>query len=161
LSVIDTGPGIRPEVLPRIFEPLYTTKNFGVGLGLPTVRQIVELHGGSINVDSAPAVGTTVTVRLPLLGAVPSPAEVAAAQSHNRPPIVDDGPGLAEAVGTRMRRQLLRGSMTSETTMTGGCSCGAVRYSAAGAPKWASHCHCRDCRRAAGAPYVTYAGFAT
>jgi hypothetical protein len=46
-------------------------------------------------------------------------------------------------------------------TMSGGCLCGAVRYSAAGAPKWASHCHCRDCRRAAGAPYVTYVGFAT
>ncbi|HTO84919.1 MAG TPA: GFA family protein [Methylomirabilota bacterium] len=52
--------------------------------------------------------------------------------------------------------------MASETTtMAGGCSCGAVRYNAAGAPKWASHCHCRDCRRTSGAPYVTYAGFAT
>src|SRR6185295_14420124 len=53
LSVVDTGPGIPPDVLPRIFEPLFTTKNFGVGLGLPTVRQIVELHGGTIDVDSA------------------------------------------------------------------------------------------------------------
>jgi len=49
--------------------------------------------------------------------------------------------------------------MTSEsTTMEGGCGCGAVRYRVTGAPKWASHCHCRDCRRAAGAPYVTYVG---
>jgi len=45
--------------------------------------------------------------------------------------------------------------------MNGHCSCGAVRYSIAGAPKWAAHCHCSDCRRATGAPYVTYAGFAT
>jgi len=49
--------------------------------------------------------------------------------------------------------------MTSgSATMEGGCACGAVRYSVTGAPKWASHCHCRDCRRAAGAPYVTYVG---
>jgi len=65
LSFIDTGPGIPPEVLPRIFEPLFTTKNFGVGLGLPTVRQIVEQHGGRIEVDSAADVGTTFTVWLP------------------------------------------------------------------------------------------------
>jgi len=52
--------------------------------------------------------------------------------------------------------------MTSaSTTMSGGCSCGAVRYAATGAPKWASHCHCRDCRRVTGAAYATYAGFAT
>lgn len=49
--------------------------------------------------------------------------------------------------------------MTSEWARTeGGCTCGAVRYAIAGAPRWAAHCHCRDCRRAAGAPYVTYAG---
>src|SRR5215470_8599005 len=73
LSVTDTGPGIPPDVLPRIFEPLFTTKNFGVGLGLPTVRQIVELHGGTIDVHSAVDAGTTVTVWLPRLAeAVPS-----------------------------------------------------------------------------------------
>ncbi len=43
-------------------------------------------------------------------------------------------------------------------TRRGGCACGAVRYAAAGAPRWAAHCHCRDCRRVAGAPYVTYIG---
>src|SRR5262245_12801255 len=79
LSVIDTGPGIRPEVLPRIFEPLFTTKNFGVGLGLPTVRQIVELHGGSIHIDSAPGAGTTVTIRLPRSDATKAASGAAAA----------------------------------------------------------------------------------
>jgi hypothetical protein len=49
--------------------------------------------------------------------------------------------------------------MTGDTTkIEGGCACGAVRYAIAGAPRWAAHCHCRDCRRTAGAPYVTYAG---
>jgi PAS domain S-box-containing protein len=68
LSIIDNGPGIPPDVLPRIFEPLFTTKGFGVGLGLPTVRQIVEKHGGTIDVTSAGAGGTTVTIWLPRHG---------------------------------------------------------------------------------------------
>jgi len=68
LSIIDNGPGIPPDVLPRIFEPLFTTKGFGVGLGLPTVRQIVEKHGGTIDVASAGEGGTTVTVWLPRHG---------------------------------------------------------------------------------------------
>jgi len=68
LAVIDTGPGIPEHVLPRIFEPLFTTKSFGVGLGLPTVRQIVEQHGGTLHVESAANAGTTFTVFLPRHG---------------------------------------------------------------------------------------------
>jgi signal transduction histidine kinase len=67
LAVIDTGPGVPEHVLPRIFEPLFTTKSFGVGLGL-TVRQIVEQHGGSLHVESAANAGTTFTVFLPRHG---------------------------------------------------------------------------------------------
>jgi signal transduction histidine kinase len=66
LSVADTGPGIPPEHKARIFEPLFSTKSFGAGLGLSTVKQIVVQHGGTINVDSEVGVGTTVTIRLPL-----------------------------------------------------------------------------------------------
>jgi signal transduction histidine kinase len=65
LSVRDTGPGIPADVLPRVFDPLFTTKSFGVGLGLPTVRQIVEQHGGTIDVESTPGESTIFTVRLP------------------------------------------------------------------------------------------------
>ena len=65
LSVIDNGPGIPADKLPKIFEPLFTTKSFGVGLGLPTVRQLVEKHGGTIDVASEVDVGTTFTVWLP------------------------------------------------------------------------------------------------
>jgi signal transduction histidine kinase len=67
LSVIDTGPGIPADRLPRIFEPLFTTKSFGVGLGLPTVRQIVEQHGGTIEATSAFEEGATFTICLPRL----------------------------------------------------------------------------------------------
>ena len=66
LAIADTGPGIPPEHKARIFEPLFSTKSFGAGLGLSTVKQIVVQHGGMINVDSEAGVGTIVTIRLPL-----------------------------------------------------------------------------------------------
>jgi signal transduction histidine kinase len=66
LTIADSGPGIAPENLERIFEPLFSTKSFGTGLGLPTVKQIVNQHGGIIVVDSEVGKGTRVTVRLPL-----------------------------------------------------------------------------------------------
>ncbi|HET6221493.1 MAG TPA: PAS domain-containing protein, partial [Dongiaceae bacterium] len=68
LSVIDSGPGIASDVLARIFEPLFTTKSFGVGLGLPTVRQIVEQHGGTIDVESRINEGSSFTIWLPRQG---------------------------------------------------------------------------------------------
>ena len=74
IAVIDTGQGIPPDVLPKIFEPLFSTKSFGTGLGLPTVKQIVEQHGGEIEVSSEPGAGTRVLVRLPL----PRSQEIAA-----------------------------------------------------------------------------------
>ena len=64
--VADTGAGIPPEVFPKIFEPLFSTKGFGIGLGLPTVKQIIEQHGGDIQIASAVGQGTTVTMWLPL-----------------------------------------------------------------------------------------------
>ena len=65
LSVIDSGPGIPEPARAKIFEPLFTTKNFGVGLGLPTVQKIVEAHGGTIDVERTGPEGTTFVVWLP------------------------------------------------------------------------------------------------
>jgi signal transduction histidine kinase len=64
--VRDTGPGIPPETLERIFEPLFSTKGFGVGLGMAIVKQIAEQHAGEVEVDSTPGEGTEVTIHLPL-----------------------------------------------------------------------------------------------
>jgi two-component system, NtrC family, sensor kinase len=79
LSIADSGPGIHAEVLPRIFEPLFTTKSFGVGLGLPTVRQILDQHGGTIDVESAADAGATATIWLPRLAEAELPQDRRAA----------------------------------------------------------------------------------
>jgi len=61
----DSGAGIAPEDLGKIFEPYYTTKSSGLGLGLGLTRRIVEAHGGAIHVESAPGRGTRVEILLP------------------------------------------------------------------------------------------------
>ena len=67
VQVADTGSGIRPEHLERIFDPGFTTKGVGVGtgLGLSITYRIIEDHRGSIHVESEPGKGTTVSLRLP------------------------------------------------------------------------------------------------
>nr|NIV47836.1 histidine kinase [Gammaproteobacteria bacterium] len=61
----DTGKGIAPADLPQIFQPFFTTKHRGSGLGLPIVVKIVEAHGGALRVTSEAGEGTTATVTLP------------------------------------------------------------------------------------------------
>ncbi|HWG90924.1 MAG TPA: PAS domain S-box protein [Candidatus Thermoplasmatota archaeon] len=65
LAVKDRGTGIPPDVQARIFDPLYTTKSKGMGLGLSIVRRIVEAHGGRIGFETAAGVGTTFLVHFP------------------------------------------------------------------------------------------------
>jgi two-component system, NtrC family, sensor histidine kinase HydH len=65
LDVIDTGKGIEPDDLPRLFRPFHTTKPGGTGLGLATTRKIIRAHGGDVDVQSEPGRGTKFTVRLP------------------------------------------------------------------------------------------------
>lgn len=62
----DSGPGIPADIRQRIFEPLFSTKGFGVGLGLPVVKQIMDHHGGGIDIDSIPGQGARVCLWLPV-----------------------------------------------------------------------------------------------
>jgi two-component system, NtrC family, sensor histidine kinase HydH len=66
VRVVDTGAGIPETDLSRIFEPFYTTRTQGTGLGLAICRQIVEAHGGTIQVERTGPAGTTVLVTLPM-----------------------------------------------------------------------------------------------
>jgi signal transduction histidine kinase len=68
----DTGVGMDDEALARVFEPYFSTKASGTGLGLPIARRNVEATGGAIDVESQKGVGTTVRVRLPLESSGPA-----------------------------------------------------------------------------------------
>jgi signal transduction histidine kinase len=65
IAVQDNGSGILPENMPKLFEPLFTTKPQGIGLGLPVCKNLIEANNGKIEVESQPRVGSTFTVYLP------------------------------------------------------------------------------------------------
>jgi len=69
--VSDTGVGISADALERIFQPFFTTKAHGIGLGLPITRRLVEDHHGYLLVESQLGYGATISVRLPLMGECP------------------------------------------------------------------------------------------
>jgi len=83
ISVIDTGPGMTEEVRSRIFEPYFTTKAGGSGLGLPTTRRLIEAHGGRLEVFTEPGKGTAFVVVLP----VDADASSAQAAQANETPV--------------------------------------------------------------------------
>jgi PAS domain S-box-containing protein len=65
VEIADTGVGMTREQVGRMFEPFYTTKARGLGLGMPYAKKVIEEHGGALGVESRPGEGTLVTVRLP------------------------------------------------------------------------------------------------
>jgi two-component system sensor histidine kinase AtoS len=66
IEVYDTGKGIPEDLLDRVFQPFFTTKAKGTGLGLAISRQLIEQHGGTIEVSNRPEGGTLFTLRLPV-----------------------------------------------------------------------------------------------
>jgi signal transduction histidine kinase len=80
LWVEDDGAGMEPEILMRIFEPFFTMRDQGHGLGLATVGEIVRDHGGGISVSSVPGRGSRFRVYLPVIGPRRTPP------CHSRPP---------------------------------------------------------------------------
>jgi PAS domain S-box-containing protein len=103
-SVADTGVGITPETMQHVFEPLFTTKKSGTGLGLALAHHVVRQHKGHIFVESQPPAGTTFHIFLPL-------AEQAAARETEKRPaarperlrsvvLVEDDPAVAAGLAT-------------------------------------------------------------
>jgi signal transduction histidine kinase/ActR/RegA family two-component response regulator len=106
ISIRDYGSGISADVLPRIFDPYFTTKPGGSGLGLATAYAIIAKHGGSLAVESRPGQGTTFTMDLPASQETPAPQAHIAAQMATgtaRLLIMDDEETL---------RRVLRGVLT-------------------------------------------------
>ena len=98
LTVSDTGTGMSAETLAHAFEPFFTTKSgLGTGLGLPTVRRIATNAGGGVDIASRPGMGTTVRLRLPLVGdnnQAETPNRPAPIQGAGHVLVVDDEPAV-------------------------------------------------------------------
>jgi signal transduction histidine kinase len=84
LTIEDTGCGMNPETMERIFEPFFTTKEagHGTGLGLSVVNDIVQGHGGSLQVSSEPGKGSSFKIRLPIHEDLPQRLDVRITESH-------------------------------------------------------------------------------
>jgi signal transduction histidine kinase len=90
IAMADTGPGIAPEHLANIFDPFFSTKEKGTGLGLALVQQIVAEHGGRIEVASGPRGGTVFAINLPALGGTEADAAAASATAAPAGPAGDE-----------------------------------------------------------------------
>ena len=102
LRVSDTGPGMSPATQAAIFDPFYTTKSAGRGLGLAAVQGIVRGHQGAITLESTPGVGTTFTVLLPRVPVphddAPRAPEPGPETEGSRILVVDDDPEVREVL---------------------------------------------------------------
>jgi PAS domain S-box-containing protein len=118
IEVEDHGHGIPAEILPRVFDPFFTTRDAGTGLGLATSFSIVRRHGGHIGIESKPGAGTTVRVLLPVIDPdlpEPGPAQAPSLRPGLRVLLMDDEPLLLK-VGVKHLRAL---GCTVETAANG------------------------------------------
>ena len=106
VAVADTGVGLSREHLDRIFDPYFTTKQHGSGLGLTTSYAIVKKHDGHLAVESEPGRGTTFTVYLPASQerAAPPDAQAALAPGKGRVLVMDDDEAVRRAAGRMLAR---------------------------------------------------------
>lgn len=110
ITISDNGPGIPPNMLSRIFDPFFSTKEKGSGLGLTICHSIVEKHGGFIDIDSPPGKGTTFHVYLPVSAQttdhrLPSSAEppIVRHQGQGRILVMDDENTIRDIVATMLQ----------------------------------------------------------
>jgi len=99
ISVSDTGVGVPPESLERIFRPFYTTKRGGTGLGLSLCRRIIRQHGGTLSVESKLGKGSRFIIRLPCARQSRNPEK---SMSNEKVLIIDD----EKLIRWSVRRQL-------------------------------------------------------
>jgi PAS domain S-box-containing protein len=107
LAIADCGTGIAPEHLARIFEPYFTTKQEGTGLGLATVYSIIKKHRGHVTVESEVGRGTTFHIWLPAARAEPAapvPSRSPFDPIHGRILFMDDEEGIREMAGMLLKR---------------------------------------------------------
>ena len=103
ISIRDFGPGIPVDVLPRIFDPYFTTKPSGRGLGLATAHAIIAKHRGRLSAESRPGHGTTFTIELPASQATPAPQDPVVSEIQTgteRILVMDDEEGLRVLLNT-------------------------------------------------------------
>jgi len=106
VSIADSGCGIPREALSRIFDPYFTTKESGSGLGLATVYSVLRNHGGHIEVDSEPGLGTSFTFYLPANGSTPiiTPSTKSKVfKGQGRVLVMDDEEMIQEICGDLLR----------------------------------------------------------
>ncbi len=108
VTVADQGGGITPQNLEKIFDPYFTTKQLGTGLGLATANAVVTQHGGRITVDSEVGRGTTFHLFLPATpvggAGEEKPAATRALAGHGRILVMDDDALVREVVGKMLRK---------------------------------------------------------
>jgi FixJ family two-component response regulator/signal transduction histidine kinase len=106
VEVTDSGPGMDEEALARVFQPFFTTKPGGMGLGLSISRTIVAAHGGALSVQSARGQGTTFRIELPLrppLDIAPLPRATSPAGATGTVFVIDDDPSTRRALGRQLQ----------------------------------------------------------
>jgi signal transduction histidine kinase/ActR/RegA family two-component response regulator len=101
LDIRDSGPGVPEEIIDRIFDPFFSTKRTGTGLGLSVSFNIVRAHGGDLTVDSTPDQGAIFTIRLPTL-------PTGSTQALRSALLVDDEPAVAASIEDMLTREGLR-----------------------------------------------------
>ncbi|HYO74902.1 MAG TPA: ATP-binding protein [Thermoanaerobaculia bacterium] len=121
ITTRDTGAGIAPDVLPHIFDPLFTTRRSGIGLGLSVVRQLVAANGGTVEVESVPGEGTAFHI---FLARMPSPRIMNT--SVQRLVLIEDDNDVADGVSQMLA---LEGVRVDHVTTGGMAEEAVIRFS--------------------------------